>query len=244
MRSWQETRHQVAIADTVLLADEDGTEKPIRGARVEITDKPLAFNDFLDAKAIQFGSRWAAMLDRPDRAQSAPDGLFYFLDLPDGEYTLKASLPGPGGRYGTAEERTTVTSKVVENDVRDKYVTFAEGRHEIEMALVKLVIQPTTIKGKITAPALPVKKSQERNTGKTTGAVQETAVTLAEVRVKGSGERAFSDAQGQYVLAGVEPGQRTVLVFAQGYRPAFKAIVLEGPGVTKNLPILLARETG
>jgi hypothetical protein len=41
-----------------------------------------------------------ALAKRLDRTSTATDGYFHFLDLPDGDYTLIASLPGVGIRYG------------------------------------------------------------------------------------------------------------------------------------------------
>jgi hypothetical protein len=67
---------------------------------------------------------------------------------------------------------------------------------------------------------------------------------MAEVRVKGSGERAFSDAEGHYVLAGLEPGKRTVLAFAQGYRPASKQAAINEAGALETLNFELVREAG
>ena len=43
-------------------------------------------------------------------------------------------------------------------------------------------------------------------------------VVMAEVRIQGIGERTFSDGDGQYLLAGLEIGQRTVVISAQGYQ--------------------------
>lgn len=208
MIAWQIARHQVAIAGWV----SDGeTGKPVSGAEVTITEMPAAFKKRLQGSALQHGKRWTAMVERPDRTQTRADGLFYFLDLPDGTYTLSASCTSTGKRYGTARETATVSR---------------DGKANIKMASVNFVLRPTTIKGKITGPG------------------HKTVVVMAEVRVKGSGERAFSDAQGQYVLAGIEPGKRTVLVFAQGYRPASQPVTLEHPGALGTLNFALAREGG
>ena len=67
---------------------------------------------------------------------------------------------------------------------------------------------------------------------------------MAEVRVKGSGERAFSDAQGRYLLGAVAPGKRTILVYAQGYRAVSKPVTLAAPGALETLNFSLVREAG
>jgi hypothetical protein len=42
---------------------------------------------------------------------------------------------------------------------------------------------------------------------------------MAKVQIAGSGESTFSDSQGNYVLTGLQSGQRMVTVLAQGYEP-------------------------
>lgn len=204
---WHVVRHQVAIAGWVT----DGeTQKPIAGAVVTIESMTAKFKSTLELKSMQHGDRWKTMTERPDRTTTAPDGHFRFLDLPDGKYALGASLPRAGKRYGPGQGEATVS--------RDH-----TGR--LRMAAVNIMLQPTTVKGKVTA----------------TG--QKTGVVMAEVRVKGSGERTFSDVKGEYVLAGIEPGKRIVQVFAQGYKPAAEQAHLKTPGTSQTLNFALARAT-
>lgn len=113
MSDWEIVRRQVAIAGRVTDAR---TGKPIGGARVEIADAPDVLVAQLALKARQHGVRWDAMPERPDRARTAADGYFHFLDLPDGDYTLVAWLPGARTRYGRAETTATV-SRDAENRV-------------------------------------------------------------------------------------------------------------------------------
>jgi hypothetical protein len=169
---------------------------------------PMAFQKKLAARALQYGAQWSGMTERPDRARSRPDGSFYFLDLPDGDYQLAASLPNMGKRYGAAEAKATVS--------RD-----AGGKMQI--AFVDLSLQPTMVEGKIT------------------GAGQKAAVVMAEVQIRGSGERTFSDAKGHYTLAAVEPGERIVLASAQGYRPARQKVALAASGAAETVNFALTR---
>ena len=218
-------RHQVAIAGRVT---DVITGKPLYRALVSITPDamPAAFKSLLEARAMQYGEAWTRMSERPDMARTAVDGIFYFLDLPDGDYGLTASLVSMGKRYGSAQAKATVT--------RDK-------NGDINRVFLELALQATTVRGRITSP------------------VHKSGVAMAEVRMKGSGERTFSDGQGQYVLAGIEPieikkrgaskarsviTERTVLVFAQGYRPASKPVALNEVGAIKTLNFELVRESG
>src|SRR5580658_5269954 len=82
-------RHRVAIAGLVL----DGISgKPIAGAHLEITAKPKAFAEQLALlKAAQSVSQTQSK--SPDNTRSRSDGLFFFLDLPQGSYTLVGFVP-------------------------------------------------------------------------------------------------------------------------------------------------------
>ena len=82
---------QIAIAGRVLRGD-----KPISGARVKIDreSSPESFQAILSMKAMKYGSQWENMSDRPDRKITASDGYFFFVNLPDGSYSLKVYKPG------------------------------------------------------------------------------------------------------------------------------------------------------
>ncbi len=165
------SRRQVAVAGRVIDAE---TEKAVARALVEIAEAPPEFRAWLALKAIRYGERWANMAVRPDRIRTAADGHFHFLDLPAGGYTLIASLPAAGSRYGTAEE-----SAEVEHDPDGK----------ISRQTVELRLPPTGLKGTITfspqnGDAVPV--------------------VMAEVRIPGSGERTWSKGGGSYLLSALE----------------------------------------
>ena len=95
----------------------------------------------------------------------------------------------------------------------------------LPMATVNLALPPTSLKGQI--------------------ADQDTAdpVFMAEVRVQGSGEHAFSNAQGDYLLTGLETGVRTVQVAAQGYQAASQAVTLGQAGTEQTVHFSLVSST-
>lgn len=174
---WQTFRHRAAIAGRVL---EAGTGRPLAGARVEIADGRHVL--------------------------SATDGFYRFLNLPPGQYTLTASLPGSGSRYGTKSEPVTLAD---------------DGQGNAVLATVDLALPATTIQGKV--------KDQS-----------DQAVRMAEVRVQGSGEKAWSDAQGNYVLSGVEAGARSIAVTARGFQKVSEAVALGQPGAVANRDVTLS----
>ena len=125
-------RHQIAISGKVTDVQ---TNKVIGGALVAIKDGPEAFKTWLETRKKRFGDQWEIMDKRPARVKSAADGHLHFLNLPDGEYTLAAKLPGSGSRYDAAEVQATVSTDTAGN---------------ITMAVADIALPPTSIKGKIT----------------------------------------------------------------------------------------------
>ncbi len=203
--NWDVVRHQVAIAGRV---SDAATGKALAGAVLTIISMPAAFR-----RTVELLSRQRSGTARQSVAmtRSRSDGIFYFLDLPEGKYTITATLPAMRNRYGGAEQTANVAR---------------DTKGNMKLASMNFDLQPTLIKGKIT------------------GTGHKAGLAMAEVRIRGSGERAFTDAQGEYMLAGIEPGKRNVLVSAQGYRVQAQAIVLANPGDTETLNFNLAREAG
>ena len=97
---------QIAIADMVKRGD-----NPISGARVKIDreSSPESFQAILSMKAMKYGSQWENMSDRPDRKITASDGYFFFVNLPDGSYSLKVSEPGRKGEQEVVVPGINVT---------------------------------------------------------------------------------------------------------------------------------------
>ncbi|MDC0832589.1 hypothetical protein CKA32_000473 [Geitlerinema sp. FC II] len=204
MTSWETIRHQIAISGRVSNAR---TGNPCQGVQVEITSAPAEFIAWLALKALPHGDRWFDLPQRADRVRTTADGHFHFLDLPNGDYTLTASAPRQGSRYGTAETTVTVSRNV------DRIVA----------ATADLALSPTTLRGRITnASADPI--------------------SFAEIRVRGSGERTFSDRSGHYQLLPLEASthiDRTVIVSAVGYQSISQTVALDRAGVVRTLDVAL-----
>jgi hypothetical protein len=202
MIHWETVRHQVAIAGRVVDAQ---LSQPLRGVLVRITSGPVEFMSGLQLRALQYGEDWVGMIERPDRTMSAGDGHFHFIDLPNGHYTLLASLPGTGSRYGTVQAQPTVSRGAGGNIVR---------------VTVDMILPITTIKGKVTGSG-------------------GSPLSMAKIRVLGSGEQTFSDVQGRYLLPGIEAGSRDITVSAQGYQTNTRQITLGAPGSVQTADVAL-----
>ncbi|MBV9301611.1 MAG: carboxypeptidase regulatory-like domain-containing protein [Acidobacteriaceae bacterium] len=207
MIAWQIVRHRVALGGRI--TDEE-TGKPLEGVDVTIIDMPQEFKVQVNHASLQYANSWERMRERLDRTVTKKNGLFYFVDLPSGNYRLNVSVPGPGSSYSTGQKTASVSR---------------DGDGNSTVVRVDFALRPTTVKGKVT------------------GAGRENGVLMAEVRVKGSGERVFSNAQGQYALTGIEPGTRTVLVIARGFQPASQ-VVSVGRGALQELNFTLDTHTG
>jgi hypothetical protein len=99
---------------------------------------------------------------------------------------------------------------------KSKQVALGEDLETVDLAL-----PATTVKGKV----------------KDSGG---QAVKMAEVRVQGSGESAWSDAQGNYALSGVEAGARRIAVSARGFQKVSETVAIGQPGATVTRDVTLS----
>lgn len=199
MNDWVVVSHGVSIAGQVTDAE---SGKVIAAGRVHITAGPQAFTEQVALKELQYGGRWLDMEQRLDRTGTAKDGHFHFMDLPDGTYTLEASLPGSGSRYGKVQ--TDITLPPTGDD---------------RFVAADLLLPPTAFKGRI---------------DDTDG----DPVFMARIRVSGSNETVYSDAQGNYRLTAIEAGSRTIAISAGGFAGVSQAISLS-TGQTAVLNVVL-----
>jgi len=140
---WEIARHQVAISGRAL----DGQGKPVPGAQVNLTVVPEQFKARLTGAA-SAARDWATRDERPDRTVARGDGLFFFLDLPSGKYTVEAMMEGKdaGGKR----------KKIWKADKAVSITWDAEGN--VKRAVVDLVLaadrEPKRRSGKPIRPSL------------------------------------------------------------------------------------------
>ncbi|MBI9044435.1 MAG: carboxypeptidase regulatory-like domain-containing protein [Anaerolineaceae bacterium] len=153
------------------------------------------------------------------QSHSAADGHFHFMELPEGEYSLRVSLPGSGSRYGKPEVKVNVS-------------TDAQGN--AKLTFTEIALPATSLKGKITSAGDDTPGGEPP---------MDEPVVMAEIKLKGSGEQTFSDGAGEYLLSGVEAGKnRTLLISARGYRTTSQPVDFSSTGVIKIMNIKLDKE--
>lgn len=99
---WQIIRRQVAIGGRVV----NENNNPVAGAQITIKSMPDGFKRQLEGAISEAGAGWLDQEERQDRARSRLDGIYFFLDLPKGSYTLGAVDPQTGQQ---GEKRASVT---------------------------------------------------------------------------------------------------------------------------------------
>jgi hypothetical protein len=135
----------------------------------------------------------------------------------DGHYHF---LDLPNGEYTARVPGAGARYATVEKQVK----VSRDRKGNLQMQIVDLLVQPTVLQGRI------VNGTDE-------------PVLLAEVRVKGSGERTFSDADGRYKILGIEtsPCKRQVVASAQGYQPKTLPVTIQQCGGRQTLDFTLDR---
>ena len=155
------------------------------------------------------------------RAEQYGDRWETMVERPDQTITVADGhfhfMDLPDGAYTLTAELPGYGTRYGTAEVEATVERDADGN--ITMSTADITLTPTSVKGRIT-----------NNEG--------SSVLMAEVRVKGSGERTFSDGNGEYSLTGLEAGSRTVQVSAQGHQPKNEDVQL-GEGDTETLNFAL-----
>lgn len=94
---WEIIRHRVAIGGRI--ADEG--KRPVGGVRVTLRAGPVRRHEQERGTAGAAKDLLNIPAQCPVRACSRTDGLYFFLDLPEGQYTVRALDP----RSGRCDER-------------------------------------------------------------------------------------------------------------------------------------------
>ncbi|MEH1771563.1 MAG: carboxypeptidase regulatory-like domain-containing protein [Nostoc sp.] len=192
-------RHQVAIAGQVINAQ---TKKAIAKVEVMITKAPDAFTHWLGLKSLQHGDRSSYL------TRTAFDGYFHFWDLPEGEYTLTASLPNAARRYGTAMIAVTVPS----------YIEGIEGK--IIMTAADMELPITVLNGNISNQnGEPVFMAKVRVKGSTESTFSNDKGQYSLIGLESSEIK------------------RIAIVSAQGYQPTSQSVVISHPSTDLQPPL-------
>jgi hypothetical protein len=145
--------HEAALIGKVVDAR---TRRPIGGVTVSMVQMPPSFAGWLRTQALQHSDAWERLADRPDRAHTAEDGCFCFVDLPDGEYVLSFEPAPAAHRYGPSRKSFTVA--------RDPQGQLQAPIHEI-------LLPPTAVRGQVKglvqglASALPLSRVRVEDSG-------------------------------------------------------------------------------
>lgn len=100
----------------------------------------------------------------------------------------------------------------------------ADSQGNAVLQTADLTLPSTTVRGKVLDPG-----------GK--------AVPLAELRLRGSADRTYSNGKGEYALSHLEAGSRELVVAARGFQTQTKTVVLAQAGAVVDLDITLQPST-
>ena len=106
--------------------------------------------------------------------------------------------------------------------VRNRAKVARDPEGNLPSLFLDLPLVQTTVSGSVTAPG-------------------KRPVMMAQVRIQGSGEQAFTNDEGQYFLRGVEKGNRTLRVTAQGFKQADHPVKVSEAGGEYTVDIRLER---
>lgn len=136
----------------------------------------------------------------------------------DGHYHF---LDLPAGDYTLSASLPVAGSRYAVATAQVTVTTDGNGKSQLTEA--DLALAPTTVQGRLTE-------------------TDASPISLAEVRVAGSDEHTLSDTEGNYRLSGLETGQRTLLISAQGFFAPPQTVVFSQAGDLAQLDLSLEPE--
>jgi len=146
--------------------------------------------------------------------QSAGKTVATAVAAPSGRYYV---LDLPDGTYSVSAFLPEAGSRLGTVETTATVSRTPDGK--IIMGTADIILPPTTIQGQVTAGGTPV--------------------FMAEIRIRGSTEKALSGPDGAYRIAFVEKGSRTLTVTARGFEPASQTVILANAGDVGNVNIAL-----
>lgn len=149
MAVFETIRRQVSIVGKVM---DRVTGKPLEDVHIRIVNGPSAFTERISVLAAIHGPAFDMFAKGPDRTSTRHDGLYHFMDLPDGTYRLRASSKKFKNRYGSTERDVTVSRT---------------PQGSVNLVSSDILLSPSTVRGRVVrqGTASPVVMAEIRVTG-------------------------------------------------------------------------------
>lgn len=191
MGEWVNIQRAVSIAGQVRDAS---TQQPISGALVSIIKGPPEFDEQLHILSGQ--PDWLARTRRLDQTVSRPDGMYWFVRLPKGLYTLRVGAPHMGSRFGVVELE----------GIRVWATREPTGRIKLDPA--DATLPPTMIHGTVKHHAT------------------QQPIGRAKVRLLGTPDILYTQADGTFRLTNLVAGRPTLEVSAPQFQMATQTVTV------------------
>lgn len=102
---WGQVRHRVVIGGRVV---EEKTKRPVSGALVALTSMPEKFQVRCAASVEAASQSGPGGVARLDQTRTSAAGYYSFLDLPEGQYELRAIGLGRTPPVGTGKAKVSL----------------------------------------------------------------------------------------------------------------------------------------